>query len=171
MRFISLVVILVAALRAEAAMVRVVAIEDARTLVVERGGARERVRLAGIEITDDAKARELLRWTAGEAWVMLEAAEGGFLVYRSPDALMLNRELVARGYARATLPNIQPELRAPSRYLGEWNPPASSTQSRPGISEPSPRRTRSGTSRRSPGSPSRRGAPSRSNRRAAPAGR
>lgn len=153
-------------------MVRVVAIEDGRTIVVERGTARERVRLAGVTITDDARAKELLRWTAGEAWVMLEAAEGGeFLVYRSPDALMLNRELVARGFARATLPSIQPDLRAPSRYLGEWNPPASSTQSKQKVSESTPRRTRSGTSRRSQGSPKPQGAPRKSSRRAAPAGR
>jgi hypothetical protein len=160
-------------------MVRVVAVEDGRTLVIERDGAHERVRLAGVEITDEARARDLLRWTAGEAWVMLEASEGGeFLVYRSPDALMLNRELVLRGCARATLPGTGPELRAPSRYLGEWNPPASSTQSKARtvsepnrVSEQSPRRTRSGTSRRSPGSPSRRGAPRSPARRDSSGGR
>ena len=133
-------------------MVRVVGIEDGRTITVERGGVRERVQLAGVAITDEAKARELLRWTAGEAWVMLEPAAGGFLVYRSPDALLLNRELVLRGFARATLPGIEPELRAPSRYLGEFNPPPSSTQKR--VSESAPRRTRSDTSRRSKAAPS-----------------
>ena len=151
-------------------MVRVVAIEDGRTIVVERAGVRETVRLAGVTITDDARARELLRWTAGEAWVMLEAAAGGeFLVYRSPDALMLNRELVARGFARATLPGVQVDLRAPSRYLGEWNPPADSTQSKQRVSEPTPRQTRSGTSRRSQDSPRPRGAPRKSSRRASSA--
>lgn len=138
-------------------MVRVVAIEDGKTITIERGGVRERVKLAGVEITDDAKARELLRWTAIDAWVMLEAAEGGeFLVYRSPDALFLNRELVLRGYARPTLPSIQPDLRPPSRYLGELNPPLGPAQKAPGktVSERSSR-TRSGTSRRSTAPPSR----------------
>ena len=154
MRFISLVVILVAALHANAGMVRVVAIEDGRTITIERGGVRERIRLAGVAIIDEAKARELLRWTAIDAWVMLEAAEGGeFLVYRSPDALFLNRELVLRGFARPTLPSIQPDLRPPSRYLGEINPPAASTQTKTVNARPS--RTRSGTSRRSTATPTR----------------
>jgi hypothetical protein len=166
MRFISALVILVAALRAEAAMVRVVAIEDGKTITIERGGVRERVRLAGVDITDEAKARELLRWTAIDAWVMLEAAEGGaFLVYRSPDALFLNRELVLRGFARPTLPSIQPDLRPPSRYLGEWNPPATSTQQKPAKASVNGRSSRavndrssqrsSGTNRRSTAPPSR----------------
>ena len=116
MRFFSVAIFLVAALRAEAAMVRVVAIENGRTITVERNGARESVRLAGVEVSDDARARDLLRWTIGNAWVMVEpAGNGDYLVYRSPDALFLNRELVLRGYARATLANIAPELRAPSR--------------------------------------------------------
>jgi hypothetical protein len=139
-------------------MVRVVAIEDGKTITIERGGVRERVTLAGVEITDDAKARELLRWTAIDAWVMLEAADGGaFLVYRSPDALFLNRELVLRGFARPTLPSIQPDLRPPSRYLGEWNPPATSTQQKPAKAAVNDRSSRksSGTSRRSTAPPSR----------------
>ena len=141
-----MVVLAVAALHANAAMVRVVAIQDGRTITIERGGMRETVRLAGVEISDEAKARELLRWTASDAWVMLEPADGGaFLVYRSPDALLLNRELVVRGYARATLASLEPALRAPSRYLGEFNPP---------VSESRPRQIRSDTSRRSTGPPS-----------------
>lgn len=128
-------------------MVRVVAVEDGRTITIDRNGARERIRLAGVTVTDDARARELLRWTAGNAWVMLEPAGAGeFLVYRSPDALFLNRELVLRGYAVATIHGIEPDLRAPSRYLGEIDPPDVRRQSRVSESEP---RKRSGTSRRS----------------------
>jgi hypothetical protein len=154
--------LVVAALRAESAMVRVVAIEDGRTITVDRNGTRERIRLAGVEVTNDASARELLRWTAGEAWVMLEPAGGGeFLVYRSPDALLLNRELVLRGFARATLPATAPELRAPSRYLGTIDPPSTpqtTRQAKPPakVSEGRRQRTDSGTSRRSSAPRSRR---------------
>jgi len=138
------------ALRAEAAMVRVVSIEDGRTITVDRNGSRERIRLAGVELTDDVQARELLRWTAGE-WVMLEAAGNGeFLVYRSPDALFLNRELVLRGFARATLEGIAPDLRPPSRYLGTYDPPKTQTPPQQRVNAPSRRRTSSDTSRRSP---------------------
>jgi len=136
-------------------MARVLSIDDGRTLTVERNGVRERVRLAGVDVTDDARARDLLRWTAGDAWVMLEPAPGGeFLVYRSPDALFINRELVLRGYARATAHGIEPDLRAPSRYLGTIDPPL-----RPAPAAKAPRvdarqdRSGSGASRRSAASP------------------
>ena len=149
MRFVSALVISLFTLHAHAAMVRVVAVENGRTLVIDRNGTRETIRLAGVALTDDVRARELLRWTAVDAWVMLEPAEGGeFLVYRSPDALFLNRELVLRGFAQATAHGIEPELRAPSRYLGEINPPAMQQPQRRAVSEPKPR-TGSGTGRRS----------------------
>lgn len=150
MRFISVLVLMAAAFAADAAMVRVVAVEDGRTIVVERNGARERVRLAGVNVIDDPRARELLRWTALDAWVMLEAAgRGEALVYRSPDALFLNRELVVRGFARATLPGIEPDLRAPARYLGDVNLPPRSARTRTEVSDPPASRTGSDTSRRS----------------------
>ncbi len=149
MRFFSVVIFLVAALRVEAAMVRVVAIENGRTITIERNGARESVRLAGVEVSDDARARDLLHWTIGNAWVMVESAGNGeYLVYRSPDALFLNRELVLRGYARATLANIAPELRPPSRYLGEFQP-ADPPRAKPPVSEKKPPRTGTGKSPRS----------------------
>jgi hypothetical protein len=90
MRVISILVFLVAALRAEAAMVRVLSVEDGRTITIDRGGVKEKVRLAGVEIVDDVRAHDLLRWTCAGAWVMLEPAQNGeFLVYRSPDAMFL----------------------------------------------------------------------------------
>ena len=141
-------------------MVRVVAIEDGRTITVDRAGTRARIPLAGVQITDDARARELLKWTALETWVMLEPAEGGeFLVYRSPDALLLNRELVVRGYARSTLAALDAQLRPPSRYLGEIDLPAPSKekkQPRARVTETPGSRKSSGTSRRSTAPPSRR---------------
>jgi endonuclease YncB( thermonuclease family) len=105
--------------RLDASMVRVVGVIDGRTLVVERDGAPAQVQLAGIELTDDAGARTLMRWTLVSAWVMLdEQAGGGFYVYRSPDALFVNRELVSRGLARATRPTIEPVQHVVVTYLG-----------------------------------------------------
>lgn len=154
MRVFFIIILFVAALRLDAGMVRVIAVENGRTLTVERNGTREQIRLAGVEVTDDASARELLRWTAGNAWVMLEASADGFLVYRSPDALFLNRELVLRGFARATQHGIEPDLRAPSRYLGTIDPP-STPQAKPKAAKPPkasearPAKTSSDTGRRS----------------------
>ncbi|HEX6100653.1 MAG TPA: hypothetical protein VF432_30330 [Thermoanaerobaculia bacterium] len=129
------------AIRVEAAMVRVVDVQDGRTLVIERNGQRETVRLAGIVITDETRAADLLRWSVVSFWVMLEPhAGGGHLAYRSPDALFVNRELVLRGYARATAQAVEPERNLVVTYLGTIDPPLTSTASR----------TRSDTNRRSP---------------------
>ncbi|HEX8171724.1 MAG TPA: hypothetical protein VF824_14400 [Thermoanaerobaculia bacterium] len=145
-----------------AAMLRVAGIENGATLLVERDGAIQRVMLGGVAITDELHARELLRWAVGASWVLLEDdGRGAALVYRSPDALFVNRELVLRGYARATAPGIEPEHRLAVTYLGEVNPPATSPATAP--------RSGSGTSRRSPAPPSTR-APAR-RRRAPGAGR
>ena len=129
-------------------MVRVVSIKDERTLVVE---SRGEVRLAGVEVVDHRAARELLTWSVDKQWVMLEpVANGEFLVYRSPDALFLNRELVQRGFARATLPGIEPFARVEMHYLGEVNP------------GPAPAGTTSKTSKAAPESRTRTGSPGRS---------
>jgi hypothetical protein len=110
---------LLAGLRLEASMVRVTGVVDGQTLVVEREGSPVSVKLAGIALTDGPGARVLLEWTLVSRWVMLEQqAGGGFFVYRSPDALFVNRELVARGFARATLPSIEPAQHVVVTYLG-----------------------------------------------------
>jgi hypothetical protein len=127
-------------LRADAAMVRIVDVVDGRTLVIERNGNRETVQLAGVAILDEARAMDLLRWSVVSTWVMLEAHPGGgWLAFRSPDALFVNRELVVRGYARATEHGIEPERRLVVTYLGTIDPPLSAT----------PPRTHSDTSPRS----------------------
>lgn len=113
----------VIALRAEAAMVRVQQVIDGRTLIVERSGKAETITLAGIDVVDDNSARTLLEWTLVARWVSLESVEGGHLVYRSPDALFVNRELVTRGFARATLPDIEPPRTVPVTYLGTLDLP------------------------------------------------
>jgi hypothetical protein len=53
-------------------MVRVVDVLNGRTIVIERNGLRETVQLAGIAITDEIRAADLLRWTTVSTWVMLE---------------------------------------------------------------------------------------------------
>ena len=153
-RHILLIVTLFLALRAEGAMVRVTGVENARTLIVERNGKPERVTLAGVAITDDASARALLEWTLVSRWVSLEETSGGQLVYRSPDALCVNRELVLRGFARATLPGIEPVSHVPVTYLGTLNPPSRA---------PAPA-VRSATAKQSGSAPSSRRSTSRSRR-------
>lgn len=143
-RIIFTIFMFLIALRAEAAMVRVVAIENGRTLTIERNGTRSSVVLAGVGITDELRARELLRWTIGTSWVMLEPSGDGFLAYRSPDALFINRELVLRGCARATLPGIQPAHQLDVTYLGQLHP-----EGRPPKTAAKERGSGSGTSRRS----------------------
>lgn len=104
-------------------MVRVVSVDDPRSVTVEAGGQRERIELAGVEILDPQNATRLLQWTIGSAWVMAEKHPGGgFLLYRSPDALFINRELVLRGYARATAFGIEPESNLKVTYLGQFDP-------------------------------------------------
>lgn len=132
---------LFAATAQAAEMVRVTEVIDGRTIVVSPGRT---VRLAGVEITHAVGARELLTWTLHNAWVLLEppprAVDDGKLVYRSPDAMLINRELVLRGYARATLPGIEPVNRVTMVYLGESMPgekASSSRQTPPRVQRPS----------------------------------
>lgn len=106
-------------LRLDASMVRVLGVVDGQTLVVERGGVQVQAKLAGLALTDEPGARALMQWTLVSKWVMLDQQPGGgFYVYRSPDALFVNRELVARGFARATLPTIEPPQHVVVTYLG-----------------------------------------------------
>lgn len=142
-------------------MVRVVAVQDSRTLVIERNGARETVRLAGLEIQDEFRATELLRWTVGASWILAEVRDDGdYFVWRSPDALFINRELVQRGFARATQFGIEAESTLHVTYLGEVNPagtrPVSAAAPRTGSdtrlrsSAPPSRKTRSGRASSAP---------------------
>lgn len=103
-------------------MVRVTGVANAREVVIERNGKPETIPLAGVEVVDDTASRAMLQWTLVGAWVSLEKAEGGYLLYRSPDALFVNRELVTRGFARATLPEISPQQHVVVTYLGTINP-------------------------------------------------
>jgi len=99
-------------------MVRITGVLDGQTLLA----GERRIALAGVAVTDEKSAKALLEWTVVSRWVMVEEAAGGHLVYRSPDALFVNRELVTRGYARATLPEIEPASTLIVTYLGTLNP-------------------------------------------------
>jgi len=152
---ITLTILLITlSIRIEAALVRVVSIEDARTVVVDRAGKRERVQLAGVAIVDAAAARTMLEWTLVSSWILAEAQPGGgFLVWRSPDALFVNRELVVNGYARATLPQVEPTQRVAVTYLGTVDPGGTSR-----VSTAAPERgTSSGKTAPTRARPSRRG--------------
>ena len=148
-----LLCVLAFSLTARAAMLRVVDVTDGRTIVVEREGRRETVALGGVTLVDATRARDLLYWMLRGSWVMLESApDGGQLVYRSPDALFMNRELVLRGYARATLREVSTDAQLIVTYIGEIDPPAA-PHARVSASGS---RTGSGTDRRSQAAPKRR---------------
>jgi hypothetical protein len=120
------------ATNSHAAMVRVVSIEKGPLLVVDNNGERETIRLAGVSVTEELAARELLRWTIDGSWLMIERdPAGGYLAWRSPDALFINRELVLRGFATATAPGILPEPRPIVTYLGVIDPPQYQPSSKP----------------------------------------
>jgi len=143
-------------------MVRVTGIEDAHTIVVEDAGIRQRVTLGGVVITDAGAAKTLLEWTLVSRWVMLEQRGSAYFVYRSPDALFVNRELVARGYARASMQEVEPETHLIVTYLGVIDPPAVRRPSEKKVPpkaavRPAPARgSGSAPTRRPPARPSRR---------------
>jgi hypothetical protein len=146
-------------------MVRFLEVVDGRTLLIERNGTQEKVQLAGIEIVDEVQARALLNWTLTKSWVMIEPHGNAFYVYRSPDALFLNRELVLRGFARATRTDIEPQPTAMVTYLGVVHPTdPPKARAKKSSATTSRGRTSSGTRSRSSAKPSRssRATPSRS---------
>jgi len=91
-------------------MSRVVAVTDSRTIVVETDGARSTVALKGVVVAaeEETAAADFLRRLVSGAWVLVEHGD----VYRSPDALYVNAEMVRRAWRTA----------ANMRYLGESGP-------------------------------------------------
>jgi hypothetical protein len=82
-------------------MVRVIDVKDARTLIVDRAGVAGEVRLGDVVIPpgEETTAIEFLRTTLVQHYVMVESnARGEAYVYRSPDALFINGELLRRAY-------------------------------------------------------------------------
>lgn len=116
-RFLVAVTIFFAAVSTHAAppLLRVTEVLDARTIVA---GDRQ-LRLAGIDVAaDDSQATATLRSLILGQWIMVETdpGSGAAFLYRSPDALFVNRELVRRGVVLARPgellddPHIQPQF-------------------------------------------------------------
>lgn len=92
-------------------MARFVRVIDSRTIVVQRTDAAEVVHLSNVNVpaNDELAAREYIEEKLTGTFVYVENGE----VYRSPDALFINRELAYRAYAAPSLK---------MRVLGEVNP-------------------------------------------------
>jgi hypothetical protein len=113
MKSLALFVCLFAfSLPAPAGMSRVVAVTDSRTIVVEAGGVRSSIVLRDVAIAaeEEKVAVDFLRRLVAGSWVLVERGD----VYRSPDALYINAEMIR--HAWRTPANM--------KYLGEWDPPA-----------------------------------------------
>jgi micrococcal nuclease len=132
-----------------AQVARVERVVDGDTVVVRLGGREERVRYIGMDTPESVKpgtpvqcyaeaaARENRRLVAGRRVRLVQDAEshdryGRLLayVYREPDGLFVNAELVRRGYARVLTipPNVAHEgefrrlaRRARSAGRGLWS--------------------------------------------------
>lgn len=154
MRVIVCLFVLCLSLRAEAGeMVRVVSVPAADRIIVE---PKREVRLAGIEVVDPSAGAALRQLVGVGSWVMIEpAGDGGAWVYRSPDAMLVNRELVLRGLARATVANLVETTTTPMKYLGE-SAQTGVQQGRPAAPQPAQPRPRATSPRARTGSRSRR---------------
>lgn len=98
--FFSILILTASSLFA-APMVRVIDVKDARTLIVDRAGVAVEVKLGDVVIPagEETAAIAFLRTKVVERYVMLESnARGEAYVYRSPDALFINGELLRRAY-------------------------------------------------------------------------
>ena len=89
-------------------MVRVARVIDSRTIVLD-GGTTVTLRGVDIAAADEAMAADYLRSILGNTWVLIE---NGGDVYRSPDALYVNGQLIMHAYRGA----------ARMTYLGESMP-------------------------------------------------
>lgn len=82
-------------------MLRVIGVKDAKTLIVDRAGVAAEVKLGDVVIPpgEETAAIEFLRSRVVEHYIMVESnARGEAYVYRSPDALFINGELLRRAY-------------------------------------------------------------------------
>jgi hypothetical protein len=91
-----------------ATMVRVGRVIDSRTIVLD-GGATVTLRGVDIAPADEAMAADYLRSILTNAWVLVE---NGGDVYRSPDALYVNGQMIMHAYRSASK----------MTYLGESMP-------------------------------------------------
>src|SRR5437588_2636270 len=111
-RFILCVSLIVfsQSLMAAVPMARFSKVIDSRTIVVERIGGTEVVHLTNVAVPaeDEQAARDYLTEKLTGSYVYVENGN----VYRSPDALFINRELAYGAYAASTK----------MRVFGEVNP-------------------------------------------------
>jgi hypothetical protein len=102
-RFILCVSLVVSApsLIAAVPMVRFVRVIDSRTIVVQHAGTNEVVHLTNVNVPaqDEQAARAYLDEKLTGTFLYVENGE----VYRSPDALFINRELAFRAYEGPSL--------------------------------------------------------------------
>lgn len=123
-------------------MLRVVAVKDARTIVVDNRGVATDVTLAQVIVPphEEEAAAAYLRQSLVNSWVMIESdARGGAFVYRSPDAMFVNGAIAQRVYASGG--------GVAMTYVGEVTPgaptaPKSKTPARAPAPHRAPRRAR-----------------------------
>jgi hypothetical protein len=136
-RFFSAIFLFVALPLSAAPMQRVARVIDSRTIALENGTT---VTLRGVDIppADEAVAAEYLRSLLGHNWVLVENGD----VYRSPDALYVNGQLITHVYRNP--PHMT--------YLGESMPdgprrmmPAVPAKRAPSRGAPPPRRAHRST--------------------------
>jgi hypothetical protein len=128
-RFLLLVFLLgPTPLMAAIPMARFARVIDSRTIVVERIDATEVVHMTNVNVPaeDERAARQYIEDKLAGAFVYVENGE----VYRSPDALFINRELAYRAYADRSVK---------MRVLGEIDPgPRAQTLRATPVPEPTP---------------------------------
>lgn len=117
-----------------AGMARVVDVVDGRTVVVDAGGSRSTVYLAGVVVPseEDAVAVAYLRRAMSSGWVLVErdAKSGEAWLYRSPDGLFINGEMMRAAYRDGGTRMI---------WLGESSPGPRRETASPRASAPKPR--------------------------------
>lgn len=126
-RFFAIFVFCLFALPINASpMLRVARVIDSRTIVLD-GGATVTLRGVDVPPDDEAVAAEYLRAILGNSWVLVEHGD----VYRSPDALYVNGQLITHAYRGA----------AHMKYLGESMPAPRTHASAPAPRATAPLRT------------------------------
>ncbi len=101
-----------------AGMARVVEIIDSHTVLTDEQGVRSSVHLSGVIVpqADESTAADFLRRLTSSGWVLIErdtARRGEAFLFRSPDGLSINGEMIRAAY-------LQPGTRM--IYLGESDP-------------------------------------------------
>ena len=98
------IVLLVHVAVADAAMSRVVRVDDSRTIVVDTKGVIVAVQLRDVAVprAEEKDAVEFLRRTVMDRWVYIERGD----VYRSPDGLDVTRAMRTRAWYGSTFLGI-----------------------------------------------------------------